>query len=82
MGTTPDINYFASGGSDDWARGEAGIKWVYLMELPDSTNGLHGGFLLPARYIIPTGQSVFQGFRAAISEINNYYYNAYSGVIR
>merc|ERR1712088_166204 len=35
VGSTPSINYLASGGSDDWARGGAGIKWVFLMELPD-----------------------------------------------
>ena len=68
VGATPDINYIASGGSDDWARGEAGIKWVFLMELPDK--GFYG-FLLPPRKIISTAKSVFQGLRAGISEINN-----------
>lgn len=81
MGATPQINYIATGGSDDWARGEAGIKWVFLMELPD--RGFYG-FLLNPREIIPTGQSVFQGFRAAISEITNFGYhnNYYNKVIR
>merc|ERR1711997_889686 len=68
VGATPDINYIASGGSDDWARGEAGIKWVFLMELPDK--GFYG-FLLPPRKIISAAKSVFQGLRAGISEINN-----------
>lgn len=67
MGSTPSINYLASGGSDDWARGGAGIKWVFLMELPD--RGFKG-FLLPPREIIPVAKSVFQGFRSAISEIS------------
>ncbi len=76
MGATPHINYIATGGSDDWARGEAGITWVFLMELPDQ--GFYG-FLLHPKEIIPTGRSVFQGFRAAISEIKffGYPYNHY-----
>ena len=81
MGATAKVNYIASGASDDWARGEVGIKWVYLLELPDRVGGSHG-FLLPAREIIPTGQSVFQGFRAAISEINNYDYYKLRNIIR
>ena len=81
VGSTPSINYLASGGSDDWARGGAGIKWVFLMELPD--RGFKG-FLLPPREIIPVAKSVFQGFRAAISEINHFGYqsNYYQTVIR
>ena len=81
MGSTPHINYIASGGSDDWARGEAGIKWVFLMELPDK--GFYG-FLLPPREIVPAVKTVFQGFRAGISEINNFGYhsNYYNTVIR
>ena len=46
IGTAADIQYSATGGSDDWARGVAGIKWVYLIELP----GKGTGFLLPPRY--------------------------------
>ena len=34
-----------AGGSDDWAKGGAGIKYSYTVELPDT--GRHG-FLLPA----------------------------------
>ena len=81
VGATPNINYIASGGSDDWARGEAGIKWVYLLELPD--RGFYG-FLLPPRKIISTAKSVFQGFRAGLAEINSFGYqnNYYNTVIR
>ena len=64
VGTSPQINYFSNGGSDDWIRGKLGIKWVFLFELPDKQNGNYG-FLLPARHIIPTGHAVFQGLRRA-----------------
>jgi hypothetical protein len=26
--------YISKGSSDDWLRGVAGIKWIYLLELP------------------------------------------------
>ena len=41
--------YRVTGGSDDWARGGAGIKWVLLFELP---GGVYG-FMLPPRFIRP-----------------------------
>ncbi len=31
VGTAPDVQYLANGGSDDWAKGEAGIKWVHII---------------------------------------------------
>jgi hypothetical protein len=51
------------------------------MELPDK--GFYG-FLLPPREIKSAVKTVFQGFRAGISEINNFGYhsNYYNTVIR
>ena len=37
-GTTPDLLYIASGGSTDWAYGEAKIPYVYCVELRDTGN--------------------------------------------
>ena len=54
IGTASDIQYSATGGSDDWARGVAGVKWVYLIELP----GKGHGFLLPPRYSVHTYTSL------------------------
>lgn len=68
VGTSPDINYFASGGSDDWARGAMGIKWVFLLELPDKGSR---GFLLPPDEIKPTAYSVFQGIRALAVHVSH-----------
>ena len=48
VGSSPRIQYLAAGGSDDWAKGEMGIKWVFLLELPDK--GYHR-CLLPAYHI-------------------------------
>ena len=43
----------ASGGSDDWVKGVAGVKYAYTVELPDRGDF---GFLLPASEILPVGQ--------------------------
>jgi len=67
IGTASDIQYEASGGSDDWARGGAGIKWVYLIELP----GRRHGFLLPPKHIkhvARTSMAALHSLAAAIAE--------------
>lgn len=52
LGSAAKMLYPASGGSDDWAKGGAGIKYSYTIELPDT--GRHG-FILPARFIRNVG---------------------------
>ena len=74
IGTAADIQYLASGGSDDWARGVAGIKWTFLIELPPHRKAFSPtqqirGFLLPSKQILPVANSVFQGFQQMISSI-------------
>lgn len=51
----------STGSSDDWAKGKAGIKYSYTVELRDK--GSHG-FLLPASQILPTGREMFAAVRA------------------
>ena len=46
VGSAAKMLYPASGGSDDWAKGGANIKYSYTVELPDT--GKYG-FLLPAK---------------------------------
>ena len=48
--------------------GDMGIKWVFLIELPDTGTF---GFLLPANKIVPTGQSIFEGIRALAVTISH-----------
>jgi len=64
-GQAPDTIYRVTGGSDDWARGRAGIKWVLLFELP---GGVYG-FLLPPRYIKSVGSSIMAGVEAMINHV-------------
>ncbi|XP_050426299.1 carboxypeptidase B-like isoform X2 [Adelges cooleyi] len=71
LGTSPTLLYATSGSSDDWAKGKAGIKYSYTIELPDT--GLYG-FLLPAEKIVPTGKEIFTGIKSiakSIIKINN-----------
>jgi len=49
-----------TGGSDDWAKEKAGIKYAYTVELPD--DGRYG-FVLPASQIEPVGQEVWEAVK-------------------
>ncbi|EFN75265.1 carboxypeptidase B [Harpegnathos saltator] len=53
VGNSATTLYAASGGSDDWAKAILKIKYTYTIELRDT--GRYG-FILPARYIIPTAK--------------------------
>lgn len=53
--------FLLSGSSDDWAKGVAGIKYSYTVELRD--RGTYG-FLLPASQIVPTAREIWAGIRA------------------
>ena len=53
VGNSAKTLYAASGGSDDWAKAIHKIKYTYTIELRDK--GRYG-FVLPARYIIPTAK--------------------------
>lgn len=61
-----NIMYIVLGSSDDWAKGKAGIKYSYTIELPDK--GVYG-FLLPAEKIVPTGKEIFTGIRSVAKSI-------------
>lgn len=59
----------AAGGADDFAKGGAGIKYSYTVELRDT--GRHG-FVLPASTIIPSGEETLKGIIAFASELYAY----------
>ncbi|XP_014483176.1 PREDICTED: carboxypeptidase B-like [Dinoponera quadriceps] len=61
LGPMADLMYPTSGASDDWAKGVAGIKYAYTVELRD--RGTYG-FLLPASQIVPTAREIWAGIRA------------------
>ncbi|CAG0918943.1 unnamed protein product [Notodromas monacha] len=61
-----NLFYIASGGSDDFAHGTAGIPYAYTIELPDQ--GTHG-FLLPPSEIPNVGKETFAGIVAYAAEL-------------
>ncbi|KAK9885358.1 hypothetical protein WA026_010854 [Henosepilachna vigintioctopunctata] len=66
LGSSGKLLYPASGGSDDWAKGQMGIKYAYTLELRDS--GRYG-FVLPAGFIQPTAKEAYAAVRAIVAEI-------------
>jgi hypothetical protein len=53
--------YLASGGSDDWAKAVAGVRYSYTVELRD---GGRQGFLLSASHIDASGDEMYNAVRA------------------
>jgi len=66
VGTASQLLYEAAGGSDDWAKKEAGIKYSYTFELRDK--GRYG-FTLPAQYIEQSGKETTAAVVAMIQAI-------------
>lgn len=58
----------AGGGSYDWAKGVAGIKYSFTLELRDRG---HYGFILPRSHIIPTGEETLDAILAVATSIAN-----------
>jgi len=61
VGSSTRTLYSAAGGSDDFAKGVAGIKYSYTLELRDT--GRYG-FQLPTSQIQPASEEFFAGFLA------------------
>ncbi|XP_066995955.2 carboxypeptidase B [Anabrus simplex] len=66
VGSSAITLYPASGGSDDWAKGSAGVKYAYTVELRD--RGRYG-FVLPAQYIVPTAKEAFAAARTVAEAV-------------
>ncbi|KAI1731094.1 zinc carboxypeptidase domain-containing protein [Ditylenchus destructor] len=68
FGTGADILYPSAGGSDDWAKAHAHIKYVYLLELRPGEEEWDG-FLLDRRQLIPTGKETWEGVKVVINAV-------------
>ncbi|XP_072945062.1 carboxypeptidase B-like isoform X1 [Epargyreus clarus] len=66
VGSSSGLLYPASGGSDDWAKGQ-GIKYTYTIELRDT--GRYG-FVLPTTQIIPVAQESLAGLRVLAKQLH------------
>ncbi|RZF49063.1 hypothetical protein LSTR_LSTR008349 [Laodelphax striatellus] len=61
LGSSPSLLYPIAGSADDWAKGKAGVKYSYTVELRDKGKF---GFLLPPSQIVPTGRETFAAVKA------------------
>jgi len=66
VGSGADTLYPASGGSDDWSKSKAGIKYVYLLELRPEDQVIDG-FILEPRYLLPTGRETWEGVKVVVN---------------
>jgi len=66
VGSAAKVLYPAAGGSDDWAKGGAGIKYSYTIELPDTGSY---GFILPANQITQVGNEAFKATQAMLQDL-------------
>jgi hypothetical protein len=60
--------FLPTGASDDWAKGAAGIKYAYTIELRDRG---YFGFILPVQYILPTAREALAAVKTLAREIAN-----------
>lgn len=60
VGSATNVMYISSGGSDDWAKGGAGIQYSYTVEMRDTGDY---GFRLPADQIIPNNLEVWEAVK-------------------
>ena len=66
VGSAAKVNYEAAGASDDWAKGSAGIKYSYTIELPDT--GKYR-FVLPASRIDRTAREAVRAVKAMAEDL-------------
>ncbi|CAI2308691.1 unnamed protein product [Caenorhabditis sp. 36 PRJEB53466] len=62
VGTGADTLYPASGGSEDWAKGKAHVKYSFLFELRPEEQ-VWDGFLLAENQIIPTARETWEAVK-------------------
>ncbi|KAL3120330.1 hypothetical protein niasHT_001143 [Heterodera trifolii] len=68
LGSGANTLYPASGGSEDWAKESANVKFVYLLELrPDEKNW--DGFILDESQLIPTASETWAGVKVVADAI-------------
>ncbi|KOB73602.1 Molting carboxypeptidase A, partial [Operophtera brumata] len=68
VGISRDVMYGASGTSNDWCYGEAGIPYCYLIELRSKEHK----FKLPSEEIKETGNEILDSVQALMEFVDNY----------
>jgi len=69
-GSSPELLYAAAGGSEDFAKGIAEIKFAFCYELRDTGKN---GFMLPPDQIKPSGEETFVAVKSMVKDVMSYY---------
>ncbi|KAI1709568.1 zinc carboxypeptidase domain-containing protein [Ditylenchus destructor] len=69
-GTGPEIIYAYAGGSADWAKQTANIKYTYTIELRPNYWSWNG-FILERSQLIPTARETFDGVLVVLESVYN-----------
>ncbi|VDP16979.1 unnamed protein product, partial [Onchocerca flexuosa] len=67
-GTGPEVIYAFSGGSSDWVKATANVKYSYTIELRPSRSSVDG-FILNKRELIPLGRETYEGIKVVIDKV-------------
>lgn len=69
-GASPELLYAAAGGSEDFAKGIAEIKFSFCYELRDTGKA---GFMLPPDQIKPSGEETFVAVKSMVKDVMSYH---------
>jgi len=71
VGSSTNLLYAAAGGSDDWAKGVAGVKYSHCLELRPGNTGLDAnfGFTLPVDRVPKAGEETYRGILAELNAL-------------
>lgn len=72
IGSVPDLLALASGTSQDWAKGVAGVKYSYTLEMRDASER---GMIVPAQQIISIAEETWAGLHAVAVELGRRLYS-------
>ncbi|CDW57097.1 zinc carboxypeptidase superfamily [Trichuris trichiura] len=68
VGSGADLLYPSAGGSDDWSKNAAKIKYVYLLELrPDEDRRY--GFIVDPDQLLPIARETWEGIRVVADKV-------------
>jgi len=68
VGAGPDVIYAFSGGSTDWAKESARVKFSYTIELRPSYHDFNG-FILDKSQLIPTARETWAGLKVVVDRV-------------
>ncbi|CAF0747889.1 unnamed protein product [Brachionus calyciflorus] len=69
IGPSSSLLYMSSGGSEDWVKAKAGVKYSYSIELGPKDADFLNGFIVPESDIPIAGEEMYRGLIALYIEL-------------